>query len=103
MVKKVVLFLCLGLGIVAVINLLAPKAETFLSVATGYVAKELCSCIFVVGRDQADCAFDLPGETAAINYHLIEADENSAPGVEAGFLYINAVALFDKRRGCTIQ
>lgn len=39
-------------------------------VGAGYVAKELCSCVFVAERDLASCRPDLPPEMEAIEAEL---------------------------------
>ena len=40
-------------------------------VGAGYVAKELCSCIFVGGRDPASCRPDIPPAMAELVLHML--------------------------------
>lgn len=41
------------------------------SVGAGYVAKELCSCVFVGGRSLESCAQDVPEEMARVRSELL--------------------------------
>jgi hypothetical protein len=41
------------------------------SVGAGYVAKELCSCVFVGGRSLESCALDVPETMARVRSELL--------------------------------
>ena len=46
------------------------RARDRVEVGAGYVAKELCSCVFVGGRDLASCRPDIPPSMERVQAEL---------------------------------
>lgn len=75
-----------------------PDLRARARVGQGYVAKQLCSCVFVAGRDLAACRADLPADA-----DLIQA-EASADGVRAWLALLGERrARFTPEHGCTLD
>ena len=73
---------------------LAPQAE----IGVGFVAKQVCSCIFVGGRDEAACRLDLGPDLAPVR------SEQLADGVHAWVpLLASRNARFREGTGCTLD
>lgn len=73
---------------------LAPRAD----IGAGFVAKQLCSCLFVGGRDEASCRLDLGPEFARVNA------ERFADGVRAWVPLLAArTARHREGSGCTLD
>jgi len=72
---------------------------TYAHIATGYAAKQLCSCMHVSGRDLESCVSDYP-EDARRNI-AVAADHNT---VRASVLFgaIRSEAVFEGEYGCRI-
>ncbi len=54
-IAAALLVLCLALGVV-----FGPEAYRAVHVGSGYLAKQMCSCIFVAGRAADACRLDMP-------------------------------------------
>jgi hypothetical protein len=73
---------------------LAPRAD----IGAGYVAKLLCSCVFVGGRDEAACRLDFGPEFARVRSEVL------ADGVRAWVPLLAARrAHFREGSGCTLD
>jgi len=73
---------------------LAPQAD----IGAGFVAKQVCSCIFVSGRDEQACRFDLGPELAPVR------SERLADGVHAWVpLLASRSARYREGTGCTLE
>jgi hypothetical protein len=68
------------------------------SVGAGYVAKEMCSCVFVAGRSLDSCRPDVPASMDRVQAQLL------ADGVR-GFvpLFAERVAHYEPGFGCTLH
>ncbi|HXK21301.1 MAG TPA: hypothetical protein VMS55_01355 [Myxococcota bacterium] len=68
------------------------------SVGAGYVAKELCSCVFVAGRSLASCRPDVPESMDRVEAELL-------PDGVRGFVPALAerVARYEPGFGCTLH
>jgi hypothetical protein len=73
---------------------LAPQAD----IGAGFVAKQVCSCLFVGGRDEQACRFDLGPELAPVRMQRL------ADGVLAWVPLLAArSARFREGTGCTLE
>ena len=73
---------------------LAPQAD----IGAGFVAKQVCSCIFVGGRDEQACRLDLGPELEPVR------SERLADGVHAWVpLLASRSARFREGTGCTLE
>jgi len=95
----------IGLGSVAVLALAsavtyAPKLREGANTGAGFLAKQMCSCIFVEGRSFDTCRPDMMAGA-----DVFEAEILTEPaGVRAHFpLLSGRTALFDAELGCTLQ
>jgi hypothetical protein len=98
MLRWVAIGVCWVIAIAALLayEWLAPRA----SVGAGYVAKELCSCIFVAERDLASCRLDVPESMDRVEAELLE----DGPGVRAKVpLLAERVARYAPGEGCTLH
>ena len=68
------------------------------SVGAGYVAKEMCSCVFVAGRDLESCRPDVPESMDRVRAELL-------PDGVRGFVPALAerVARYEPGFGCTLH
>lgn len=91
-----------GLGLLAAAALYGPRAWAGLEVASAYSAKILCSCVFVSGREAADCrATDLGGFAFGLVDTSVDRD---AEEVRASMLALrSARATYEAGRGCTLR
>jgi hypothetical protein len=109
--KRWIALLAPQLGIL--ILLLWPDSYTdlrildILSLGTGYRAKEVCSCLFVLERSQENC--DIWTRDIALNAAFsIDAQRktvsSSYPWLGSSLPLFTSVALFqDERRGCLLK
>lgn len=66
-------------------------------VGAGYVAKELCSCVFVAGRDAGSCRSDVPESMDRVEMELLR------DGVRAFVTgFAERVARYEPGFGCTL-
>jgi hypothetical protein len=72
---------------------------TYANIATGYAAKQMCSCLHVSGRTMESCLADYPDD-ARRNITVTTEGDN----VEASVLFgaIRSEATFDGEYGCRI-
>ncbi len=96
----------IGLIALAIVALLAAGGAwasrdqlTYAQIATGYAAKQLCSCLHVSGRALDDCLADYP-EDARRNISIAAEGETVRASVLFGA--IRSEATFDGAYGCTI-
>lgn len=67
-------------------------------VGAGYVAKEVCSCVFVGGRSLASCRGDVPASMDRVQA------EQLPDGVRAFVTFFaERVASYDPAFGCTLR
>jgi hypothetical protein len=69
-------------------------------IATGYVAKTVCSCIFIDARKPAACMTDLDPRYSSVRFHLDEP--NRSVRAIAGIVSSD-VATFDPQLGCQLK
>jgi len=73
---------------------LAPQAD----IGAGFVAKQVCSCVFVGGRDETACRLDLRPDLAPVR------SEQLADGVHAWVpLLASRTAHVHEGTGCTLD
>lgn len=102
------LLAALGLGLLLLVGagaLYGPSALRTARVGTGYVAKQMCSCLFVGGGDFARCRDDMLPSMDRISAELLPAPEGE--GVRASLpllpLAADRVALHRPGFGCALQ
>jgi hypothetical protein len=93
----------IALGLVAVLVLagvvFGPGLVRMAQVGAGYVAKCMCSCVYVAERDFDSCRPDIPENMDRIEAALLESEE----GVRASVLgIIERKALHRPGTGCTL-
>ena len=69
-------------------------------ITTGYVAKTVCSCVFVDLRDLNSCKADLAADHATVGVTLDR--ESGLVGARAGLISRDR-ARFDPRYGCRLE
>lgn len=67
---------------------------------SGYVAKHLCSCVFVAGRELGDCRADLAPNTEAVRAEVLAADRAVRAWVP---LLAQRTARYSDGTGCTLE
>ena len=68
------------------------------SVGAGYVAKEMCSCVFVAGRSLESCRPDVPESMDRVRAELLpDGVRGLVPGLA------DRVARFEPGFGCTLH
>lgn len=70
----------------------------YAKLATGYAAKQTCSCLHISGRTLDSCMADFPADARSMI--SINQDENT---VRASVLFgaVSAEAIYDEEFGCT--
>ena len=94
--------IALGLAAVVLVATIVygPTAHRALNVGSGYVAKQMCSCLFVAERDFDSCRPDLPVDMDRIVAEPLPGRD----GVRASFLgLVERVALHRPGMGCALQ
>ena len=76
-----------------------PQTYRDVQVGTGYLAKQMCSCIFVAGRDVDSCRSDMPKSMDDLQATRLEDGE----GVRASLFGIaERIARHHPGSGCTL-
>lgn len=68
-------------------------------IATGYAAKQTCSCRFVAGRTMDSCMADFPTEDRS-NFSVVENGNHVSASVLFGV--ISAEAMYEEGYGCRL-
>jgi len=101
-VRRALTWAALGLGAAVVIAaaVWGPRLAGMAEVGAGYVAKQMCSCIYVAGRTSDACRPDLPAEMDRIQASPLD----DAEGVRASLLLglVERRALHHPGSGCTL-
>jgi hypothetical protein len=66
----------------------------------GYVAKQLCSCVFVAGRDMASCRADLTESSDPIRAEVLDAEQAVRAWVP---VLAERRATYTDGTGCTLE
>lgn len=74
-------------------------ALTTASVATRYVAKMTCSCVYVVERDLQACTADLPESTGQVS---LENDADNKQVSASVLFLVKAKAQYTEGEGCKL-
>ncbi len=69
-------------------------------IGSGYVAKQLCSCVFVAGRDLSACRADLTADADPVRAELLAADRAVRAFVP---LLAERIARYTDGTGCTLE
>ena len=92
---------------VALVVLLAAGAAYVLpgmlqrsSMGSGYVAKTLCSCVFVAGRELAACRADLTADSDRVRAEVLAAERAVRAWVP---LLAERRARYAEGTGCTLE
>jgi hypothetical protein len=71
-------------------------------VGSVYVAKQLCSCLFVAGRSEASCRAEFKPNIDPFKVKIDRSDLPRTASVEASLLIFSGRAIYDSRNGCTV-
>lgn len=93
-----ILLVVLASGLV-VGALYAQRARRVARIGAGYVAKEMCSCVFVAQRDFGSCRADIPASMARVRVIALEADAEVRAWLP---LLAERTARYHEGRGCTL-
>ena len=100
--RRLLLWIAAGLlGLIALAGLLwGPRAVGMAQVGAGYVAKQVCSCVYVAGREVDACRADLMPSMDPIDAKVLRDRE----GVRASLLMgaVERTALHHAGSGCTL-
>jgi hypothetical protein len=77
-----------------------PQAYRDVQVGTGYLAKQMCSCIFVAGRTADSCRPDMPESMDGLHATLLEDGEGVRTSL---FGFVERVARHHAGSGCTLD
>ena len=87
-------------GLAAFWLLIAVPAVGAAHISSSYVAKSLCSCVFVDGSDPGECRGDLAPGYAAMRIKLDRGNQSVRAG--AG-LIASDVARYERAYGCHLE
>ncbi len=73
------------------------------AVGAGFVAKEVCSCVLLGGRDYAACRADLPGDLGLERVGSEPLASGDGVRAWAPFGLATRVARGDREHGCTLE
>jgi hypothetical protein len=100
--RRLLLWIAAGLlGLIVLASLLlGPRALGMAQVGVGYVAKQICSCVYVGGREVDACRADLLPAMDPIDVQVLADRE----GVRASVLMgaVERTALHHEGSGCTL-
>ena len=100
--RRLLLWIAAGLiGLITLAGLLwGPRAVGMAQVGVGYVAKQVCSCVYVAGREVEACRADLMPAMDPIDVHVLGDRE----GVRSSLLMgaVKRTALHHAGSGCTL-
>ena len=100
--RRLLLWIAAGLiALIALAGLLwGPRTVGRAQVGVGYVAKQICSCLYVAGREVDACRVDLLPSMDPIDVQVLEDRE----GVRASLLMgaVERTALHHAGSGCTL-
>lgn len=71
----------------------------YANIATGYAAKQTCSCVHVSGRTLDSCIADFPADA---RNNLTIAEDGDAVRASVLFGAISAEAIYEEEYGCRI-
>lgn len=75
-----------------------PRYVDMAGVGAGYVAKQMCSCVYVAGREFDACRIDIPDSMDDIAAQRLE----DRPGVRALILGLKRLAVHTPGAGCRL-
>ncbi len=71
-------------------------------IGSAYFAKQLCSCLFVVGRSEASCRAEFKPRIDIFKIAIDRSGLRRAARVTASLGPVSALATYDARYGCVI-
>ena len=77
-----------------------PRIYRLCIIGTGYIAKQMCSCVFVAERDFTACRKDMPTDMASVRAALFEHGSGVRawlPGI------VERSARYTPGTGCTLD
>lgn len=97
LIKWVLLGVLVVVGVVGVY--FAPRVHRLSIIGAGYIAKQMCSCVFVAERDFASCRADMPPDMALVRAEVLPGER----GVHAWIPGIaERAARYTPHTGCTL-
>jgi hypothetical protein len=76
-----------------------PRIYRLGNIGAGYIAKQMCSCVFVAERDFTACRFDMPPDMARVRAALLDGERGVRawlPGI------VERTARYTPGTGCTL-
>lgn len=67
-----------------------------------YIAKEMCSCVFVTGRKEAGCRQEFEPDIQKFDVQILRAHTPAQGEVRTRLFIFEGRATYDSRYGCTI-
>jgi hypothetical protein len=100
--RRVLVWTAAGLlvGLVGAALVIGPSLRRVARIGAGVAAKQLCSCVFVAGRDEAGCRSDLPPGTDPVRVVVDHAGRTVRAWVP---LLADRMAGYRDGTGCTLR
>ncbi len=80
----------------------APPGPAIIQIGSAYIAKQMCSCLFVAGRPETSCRAEFKGQIEPFTVTVDRAGQPATSKVTAALASTVAEANYDRRYGCTI-
>ncbi len=77
-----------------------PRIYRLCIIGTGYIAKQMCSCVFVAERDFTACRRDMPIDMARVHAALLEHGSGIRAWLPA---VVERTAHYTSSTGCTLD
>ena len=81
---------------------LSPSPSPIIQIGSAYFAKQLCSCLFVVGRDELSCRAEFKPQIDAFRITIDRSRLPKTATVTASLGPVTAMATFNPRYGCVL-
>jgi hypothetical protein len=100
--RKWIIGFVVWLVLIAVLAVAWPRLNELSGIGAGYVAKEVCSCMALGGRDYKACRADLPPQ---LDFDRVQSEPlPNGAGVRAWVpFFAERTALAEPGRGCTLK
>jgi hypothetical protein len=85
-------------GVTAAYRSVAPYGE----IGNRYVAKQICSCVFVAGRSEGSCRKEFEPDITRFDVKISHGPGNTSGEVRTRLALFEGHAVFDPRYGCSI-
>ncbi len=79
-----------------------PSPPPIIQIGSAYFAKQLCSCLFVVGRSELSCRTEFKPQIDAFKIAIDRSRPPKTATVTTSLGPVTAVATFNPRYGCVL-